>query len=70
LLGGGQYVHFGIETGIVDFCAYDEIDDLKSDVSSLDLQLNVDGVPLYNSASASLWPILCLPFGLYALGMY
>jgi hypothetical protein len=51
----------------VDFCAYD---DLKSDVSSLDLQLNVDGVPLYNSASASLWPILCLPFGLYALGMY
>jgi hypothetical protein len=67
LLGGGQYVHFGIEKGIEDFCAYD---DLKSDVSSLDLQLNVDGVPLFNSASTSLWPILCLPFGLYALGMY
>lgn len=54
---GGQYCHVGLEKGLsqvvnkyLSSSAFDH----------LDLQINVDGIPLFHSSSSSLWPILCL----------
>jgi len=54
--GTGDYVHLGLEDGIsrrlshVECNADDEIQ----------LQFNIDGLPLFKSSNIQLWPILCL----------
>jgi hypothetical protein len=56
LPGGGQYEHFGIQPGLENLHASGDLD---HDVTSLQLQFNIDSLPLFKSTS-SLWPILCL----------
>jgi hypothetical protein len=52
---GGEYCHIGIERGLQYL-----IGNSSSPVDNLELQINVDGIPLFESSSVSLWPILCL----------
>ena len=54
-IGGGQYCHVGLEKGLLHI-----IQTTSFSGDSLELQINVDGIPLFHSSSTSLWPILCL----------
>jgi len=51
---GGEYCHVGLGKGIMY-----AIEKSSSAVDCIELQINVDGVPLFNSSSTTLWPILC-----------
>lgn len=59
VIGEGSYYHFGISNSLKTFF---ENGDLKpSEVDGkqvLQLQINVDGLPLYKSTNYQLWPIL------------
>jgi len=57
LAGGGQYVHFGLQKGIE---ALIHSGDISSHLAKLELQFNVDGLPLFKSSNMTLWPILCI----------
>ena len=52
---GGEYYHFGIEFGILE---HFKRNGLHFD-SKIELQCNIDGLPLFKSSSMQLWPILC-----------
>lgn len=56
LKNGGEYCHLGLETGLVDLFK----NGLARESKCLELQFNVDGVPLFKSSNACLWPILCM----------
>ena len=54
-LANGSYYHFGISSQAVRFLAMDQAL-LARDI--LELQINIDGLPLFKSSSAQFWPIL------------
>ena len=60
--GGGSYFHFGIVNGLTlskqlfSFLS-SQIERIR--VPTVSLQINIDGLPLFKSASTQLWPILC-----------
>jgi len=53
--GSGDYVHFGLEAGIVNKLNRSDIN-----IDELQLQFNIDGLPLFKSSNTQIWPILCL----------
>lgn len=53
----GQFVYFGLEKGIRHSVNVDLHENRK-----LQLQFNIDGVPLFKSAKKQFWPILCKIF--------
>jgi len=53
-VAGGSYCHIGIANGISDKISKSS----ASGSGTVALQVNVDGLPLYKSSSAQLWPIL------------
>jgi hypothetical protein len=53
----GQYHHFGIQNGIMSCLKH--MDDLVSEIT-LNLQFNIDGLPLFKSSCTEFWPILCM----------
>jgi hypothetical protein len=56
LPSGGEYLHLGLETGLKNF-----LDNHSSFSDSvLNLQFNIDGLPMFRSSNLSLWPIQCL----------
>ena len=72
LPGGGQYVHLGLKKGIESFLRSHLCVDAPS---TLELQINVDGLPLFKSSGTALWPILCLvkwplPSEPFVVGVY
>lgn len=56
-LSGGQYYHFGLENGLKDFLNKHSVDE------EMQLQINIDGLPLHKSTGKQFWPILCKLFG-------
>lgn len=50
---GGYYIYFGIERGLQLSV------DTYPQCSVLEIQVSVDGLPLYKSSNAQFWPILC-----------
>lgn len=50
----GEYYHFGLASSIRTVC--DRIENLT--VDDIAIAVNIDGVPLFKSSSAVLWPIL------------
>lgn len=55
---GGQYKYFGLELGIKNIIEDNE-DFVSPSINSIDLKVNIDGVPLFKSSSMQFWPILC-----------
>lgn len=53
---GGEYCHLGLVKGLQDMC----INGAAAQTRCLELQFNVDGIPLFKSSNTSLWPILCM----------
>lgn len=51
-VAGGSYYHFGIENWVMSIASGIE------DVTEVSLQVNIDGLPLFKSSGAQLWPIL------------
>ncbi|XP_029156909.1 uncharacterized protein LOC114929510 [Nylanderia fulva] len=50
----GEYSYFGIEQGL-QFCINSEI---HPNNSTMELQVNIDGIKLFKSSTKSMWPIL------------
>lgn len=55
---GGEYLHFGIEKGIVDNITNRPIADPER--AEISIQINIDGLPLFKSTNGQFWPILGL----------
>ena len=53
-VGGGEYSHVGLTSELSKIVIAD-----KSVLKQLNLQINIDGIPLFKSTNTSLWPILC-----------
>ena len=51
----GKFYYFGLESCIGQACS---VFDLKI-TTSLHVQVNCDGLPLYKSSAIGFWPILC-----------
>lgn len=51
-ISNGHYYHFGILSGINE--------NSLTNLQTIRLQFNVDGLPLFRSSATELWPILCL----------
>lgn len=56
LKGGGKYCHLGLAKGLCDLFQ----NGLVVESKCLELQFNVDGLPLFKSTNTCLWPILCM----------
>jgi hypothetical protein len=54
-VAGGQYYHFGIARGIGEICNLANVVDADTSIS---LQLNIDGLPIFKSSKTQFWPIL------------
>ena len=54
---GGQYTYFGIENGLIRTLTDNKA--VAEAITSIELNVNVDGVPLFRSSNVQLWPILC-----------
>ena len=50
---GGEYIYFGLET-----CILKHLGETQT-IDSVDLFVNIDGLPIFKSTSADVWPILC-----------
>jgi hypothetical protein len=49
---GGQYCYFGLSNKIQLYCN-------RNSVMSVQLIINIDGLPLFKSSNVQFWPILC-----------
>lgn len=57
-LCGGQYMYFGLESGLLKICSqYPE--KIMSRENHVLLNFNIDGLPLFKSSNVQIWPILC-----------
>jgi len=54
-----QCHHFGLKNEIVNILGNTE-PTLLQDIQTLELVINVDGLPLFKSSKTCLWPILCM----------
>lgn len=72
-ISGGEYCHFGIANGIQEhFKCYGPVPD---GTVNIDLQINIDGLPLFKSSQMQVWPILCcinqmLPKDPFVIGIF
>ena len=53
---GGEYYHFGMSEGIKHILSTEP--DLDILTKNIQIQLNMDGLPLFRSSSSQFWPIL------------
>ena len=54
---GGSYSYFGIESGVVRILK--KYPTFLSNRNSVQLEVNIDGLPLFKSTTHQFWPILC-----------
>ena len=53
---GGKYFHFGLKSGILETFKLQAFPDT---LTSIDLHINVDGLPIFKNSEDCFWPILC-----------
>ena len=56
-MGDGSYHHFGIKESVLNEVQTNSPFALL-DIDSINIQLNIDGLPLFKSSSTQFWPIL------------
>lgn len=57
-MGLGQYCHFGLQNALKKML--DEYNKVSGRMTvSLDIFINIDGLPISKSSNSALWPILC-----------
>nr|CAK26786.1 TPA: transposase domain-containing protein [Strongylocentrotus purpuratus] len=71
-IAGGEYYHFGVADGINRIS---EICIATKDATRINLQINIDGLPLFKSSKTQFWPILgriSMPFEseTFIIGLY
>lgn len=55
---GMEYLYFPLgESLLENFRSYPQ--DIRQNVDHLELNFNIDGIPLFKSSRSSLWPVLC-----------
>lgn len=55
---GGHYCHLGVEHGIRNQLPRISVDKFTNRHETLEMQVNIDGVPLFKSSNTQFWPIL------------
>ena len=57
----GEFCYFGVEVTLLSYLKNLKLDYLNSFPmnTNLELNFNIDGIPLFHSSSISFWPILC-----------
>lgn len=55
-IAGGEYFYFGLHYWLP--IILDQFPP-QHDIEELNIHVNIDGIPLFNSSNTSLWPILC-----------
>ncbi|KMQ86929.1 transposase domain-containing protein [Lasius niger] len=60
-LNNGSYIHVGIKQGLVKRM----VNGIKPNCLQLDIEINIDGLPISKSSSVDVWPILGRCIGLY-----
>jgi hypothetical protein len=58
MVAGGEYYYFGLKYWLPILLTKSENKLPKAHVEELILHVNIDGIPLFNSSTTSLWPIL------------
>lgn len=53
LRSGGHYFHYGLKNGIID-----QLNQLKIKNNVININVNIDGLPVSKSSKSQLWPIL------------
>ena len=56
---GGKYIYFGIKIGLAKILALKSFSVNNVVENMLNLNFNIDGIPLFKSSSTQFWPILC-----------
>lgn len=54
----GDYVYFEIENGLKNL-----LEKQENPGDKIEININIDGFPIYKSTSSQFWPILCLAYG-------
>ena len=55
---GGEYYHFGLKKNLIDILSAAAVNGIERIDQTLQLQLNIDGLPLFKSSNHQFWPIL------------
>jgi hypothetical protein len=58
-VSGMEYFNFGIESELIKNFEQYYPQSERDNIDSIDISLNIDGLPLFKSNNTSLWPILC-----------
>ncbi|XP_011859716.1 PREDICTED: uncharacterized protein LOC105557157 isoform X1 [Vollenhovia emeryi] len=65
----GEYCHFGLENGLRKYL----LSNVKQNHPTIRIGINIDGLPISNSSSKCVWPILGSPVGtnyVFIIGLY
>jgi hypothetical protein len=54
---GGEYIYFGLKDKIILALSYSEVD--TTELHTIVVDVNFDGLPIHASTKISFWPILC-----------
>lgn len=68
MAAGGEYHHFGLKRAIESI-----LNNPKFNRDSVNLIINIDGLPISKSSTEALWPIMCSDFSVknvYLVGVY
>ena len=57
-VSGMEYFNFGTESELIKNVEQYPLSERDS-IDSIDISLNIDGLPLFKSNNTSLWPIMC-----------
>ena len=58
-IAGGSYYHFGMKSCVSQALASFDLSDLhRTNLNTVYVQINIDGLPLFKSSSVQFWPIL------------